>query len=233
MEGWVRVPHLWKRPAGLSLMSEGVRGTSQHNGSAATSRYRTASLLQGSVHFDRRVFGTLKRKEAVATGTKVALPSTLTATIPRLKTTTRVSERQAGIREPGAQQGGGHRQGGYKVAWAFTSQSPSFDIRRAFAILERGEAVATGKVVSGLLRNISINLFGLGATIVGLQVWYPLQQFPAASAIGQTLTTDIQQRRISKDYHALLDGDSQHELNDHPLRQLPCRRRWARWWPKP
>lgn len=36
--------------------------------------------------------------------------------------------------------------------------------------MERGEAVATGKVVSSLLRNITINLWGLGATIVGLQV---------------------------------------------------------------
>lgn len=42
--------------------------------------------------------------------------------------------------------------------------------RQAFSILERGEAVATGKVVSSLLRNITINLVGLGATIVGLQV---------------------------------------------------------------
>ena len=42
--------------------------------------------------------------------------------------------------------------------------------RRTFSILERGEAIATSKVVSSLLRNITINLWGLGATIIGLQV---------------------------------------------------------------
>ena len=44
--------------------------------------------------------------------------------------------------------------------------------RRTFSILERGEAIATSKVVSSLLRNITINLWGLGATIIGLQVGF-------------------------------------------------------------
>ena len=37
-------------------------------------------------------------------------------------------------------------------------------------MLEKGDAVATGKVVSGLLRNMTVNLWGLGATVIGLQV---------------------------------------------------------------
>lgn len=41
--------------------------------------------------------------------------------------------------------------------------------RTARAVLEKGDAVATGKVVSGLLRNMTVNLWGLGATVIGLQ----------------------------------------------------------------
>lgn len=45
--------------------------------------------------------------------------------------------------------------------------------RTARAVLEKGDAVATGKVVSGLLRAVSLNLWGLGATVIGLQVGNP------------------------------------------------------------
>jgi hypothetical protein len=54
--------------------------------------------------------------------------------------------------------------------------------RRAWAILERGDSVATGKVVSSLLRNITINLWGLGATIIGLQA-------TVGTLVAKTLTT--------------------------------------------
>jgi hypothetical protein len=54
--------------------------------------------------------------------------------------------------------------------------------RRTFSILERGEAIATSKVVSSLLRNITINLWGLGATIIGLQS-------TVGTLVAKTLTT--------------------------------------------
>lgn len=57
--------------------------------------------------------------------------------------------------------------------------------RTARAVLEKGDAVATGKVVSGLLRAVSLNLWGLGATVIGLQA-------TVGTLVAKTLTTTSQ-----------------------------------------
>lgn len=57
--------------------------------------------------------------------------------------------------------------------------------RTARAILVKGDAVATGKVVTSLLRAITINLWGLGATVIGLQA-------TVGTLVAKTLTTSSQ-----------------------------------------
>ena len=52
----------------------------------------------------------------------------------------------------------------------FCSLTDALVSRTARRVLLKGEDVAARGVAASLLRNVSLNLWGLGATIVGLQV---------------------------------------------------------------
>mmetsp|Transcript_19621 Transcript_19621/g.59348 ORF Transcript_19621/g.59348 Transcript_19621/m.59348 type:complete len:248 (-) Transcript_19621:2852-3595(-) len=78
--------------------------------------------------------------------------------------------------------------------------------RTARAVLEKGDAVATGKVVSGLLRNMTVNLWGLGATVIGLQA-------TVGTLVAKTLTSTSQNpyqmgRAVASGAPAALDAFS-------------------------
>lgn len=57
--------------------------------------------------------------------------------------------------------------------------------RTARAVLESGDNIATGKLVSGLLRAVTLNLWGLGATVIGLQA-------TVGTLVAKTLTSSSQ-----------------------------------------
>ena len=67
--------------------------------------------------------------------------------------------------------------------------------RVAFRVIEKGERVETGSVVSTLLRSTTLNLWGMGAALIGLQAslenFYvlPAQQSTSAIAMANGETT--------------------------------------------
>lgn len=115
-----------------------------------------------------------------------------------------------------------------------------FGGRTARAVLEKGDNIATGKLVSGLLRAMTLNLWGLGATIVGLQVTHLLTcgrlkiseqaRWLAVIETGCMHVAESESRMWLRETSWTSPRVSSCMILPPPAGGGSCRRQWGPWW---